>query len=79
MASRDGVFCVLESATPFSLTVIRTGFLRPARSSFSSSCVCVAENRPVRRCFGKKLRMVFRLGGAAGKGQVLWSGVELVM
>ncbi|TNN23811.1 hypothetical protein EYF80_066066 [Liparis tanakae] len=35
---------------------MRTGFRRPARTSFSSSWVCVAENRPVRLCLGSVAR-----------------------
>lgn len=65
MESRDGVFWVAVAATPFSLTVMRTGFLRPALTSFSSSCVCVAENKPVRLCLGRYPRMVLRLGRQA--------------
>mmetsp|Transcript_9739 Transcript_9739/g.27535 ORF Transcript_9739/g.27535 Transcript_9739/m.27535 type:complete len:222 (+) Transcript_9739:1182-1847(+) len=34
------------------------GFRRPARMSDLTSRVCVAENNPVRRCFGKRARML---------------------
>lgn len=50
-----------EAATPFSFTAIRTGFLRPALTSFSNSCVWVAENKPVRLCLGRWPKMAFRL------------------
>jgi hypothetical protein len=39
------------------LTLIRTGFRNPARTNSSTLSVCVAENNPVRRCFGKNLRI----------------------
>lgn len=52
---------MLLAATPFSFTEIRTGFRRPARTKFSTSCVCVAEKRPVLLCFGKNSRIVFML------------------
>lgn len=61
MDSLEGVFWTAEAATPFSLTVMRTGFLSPALTSFSTSCVWVAENRPVRLCLGRWPKMVFRL------------------
>lgn len=42
----------------FSLTLIRTGFLKPALTRSCNSLVCVAEKRPVRRCRGRYCRIV---------------------
>lgn len=52
---------MLLAATPFSFTEMRTGFRRPALTRLSSSCVCVAEKRPVLLCFGRNSRMVLML------------------
>ena len=40
------------------LTETTTGLRKPARASSFTSLVCVAENSPVRRCFGSKARML---------------------
>ena len=38
-----------------------TGFLNPALTSCTTSAVCVAEKRPVRRCRGRRCRIELRV------------------
>ena len=45
-------------ATARTWTSTRTGLRRPARTSWTTSEVWVAEKRPVRRCFGSRARIV---------------------
>ena len=52
--SVNGVFCSATlSSVALSLTATWTGLRRPARIRSSTSRVWVAENSPVRLCFGK--------------------------
>jgi len=53
--------CQISSNITFSFTVTATGFLNPALAKDSTSRVCVAEKRPVRRCFGRNPNIVFRV------------------
>mmetsp|Transcript_929 Transcript_929/g.1974 ORF Transcript_929/g.1974 Transcript_929/m.1974 type:complete len:228 (-) Transcript_929:483-1166(-) len=56
-SSCSGVLCA--AARPCTDTFTWRGLRRPARARASTSAPIVAENSPVRRCFGRRARIAF--------------------